>query len=153
MRIVPVETAEQLGQVRTLFQEYWASFGFAPGFQNFAGEVAALPGAYAPPGGQLLMAVLDGEAAGCGALRPLDAGRCEAKRLYVTPRFRGTGAGRALIVRLVEEARRLGYRELVGDTMPSMERALAMYERMGFERTGPYSPAATPGAIYLRLTL
>ena len=42
---------------------------------------------------------------------------------------------------------------MVGDTMPVMQQALEMYDRAGFERTGPYSEKATPGAIYLRFKL
>jgi len=90
---------------------------------------------------------------GCIALRPLDHLRAEAKRLYVRPQFRGRGAGLALLQWVIGEARAAGYREILGDTMPVMQRALAMYDQLGFERTGPYAPDATPGAIYLRLTL
>ena len=87
------------------------------------------------------------------ALRPVDRERCEAKRLYVRPQFRGSGVGRALIDWVIAEARGAGYREMVGDTMPVMARALEMYARMGFERTGAYTDEPTPGAIYLRLKL
>jgi len=139
--------------IRGLFEEYWNSFGFTPCFQGFDREVAALPGAYAPPGGRLGLAVLDGEAAGCVALRRFDAERCEAKRLYVRAAFRGRGLGRDLLRWVIDEARAAGYREMVGDTMPVMSQALEMYDRLGFERTGAYSEKATPGAIYLRLKL
>lgn len=153
MTIARVESAEQLAQVRKLFEQYWASFGFTPGFQNFGAEVAGLPGAYGPPNGRLALATVEGEAAGCAALRRFDAERCEAKRLYVRPEFRGAGTGRALIDWLIAEARAAGYREMLGDTMPAMERALEMYRRMGFEVTGPYAADPTPGAIFLRLRL
>lgn len=106
-----------------------------------------------PPDGRLALALLDGVTAGCVALRRFDAERCEAKRLYVRPAFRGRGAGRALLDWVIAEARGAGYREMVGDTMPVMTQALEMYDRLGFERTGPYSADATPGAIYLRLVL
>ena len=139
--------------VRELFEEYWQSFGFTPCFQNFGDELTRLPGDYAPPNGRLAVAFVDGEAAGCVALRPWDAARCEAKRLYVRPAFRGRGIGRALVEWVVAEARAAGYREMLGDTMPVMERALAMYEAFGFERTAPHAAEPTPGAIYLRLKL
>lgn len=153
MEIVQAIDPPAVAQVRALFEEYWAAFGFTPCFQNFGDEVAGLPGEYAPPGGRLLLALVDGEPAGCGALRSLDAGRAEAKRLYVRPQFRGLGIGRALLDWIIAEARHAGHREIVGDTMPVMREALAMYERRGFERTGPYSAGPTPGAIYLRLRL
>ncbi len=153
MRIVLVESAVDLERVRTLFREYWNSFGFTPCFQGFSEEVAGLPGKYAPPGGRLALALVDDAAAGCVALRRIDAERCEAKRLYVRPEFRGRGMGRALLQWVIAEARAAGYREMLGDTMPLMRQALEMYERIGFQRTAPYIPEATPGAIYLRLKL
>ena len=153
MEIVTVESGARLEQVRSLFEEYWASFDFAPCFQNFGEEVAGLPGKYAPPGGRLALALKEREPAGCVALRQWDADRCEAKRLYVRPGFRGGGLGRTLMDWVIGEARRMGYRELVGDTMPVMTQALEMYWRMGFEQTGPYAENPTPGAIFLRLTL
>lgn len=153
MEIVPVANASQLEKVRSLFQEYWDSFGFTPCFQDFGAELANLPGAYAPPDGRLALAIVEGATAGCIALRRLDRSRCEAKRLYVRPEFRGGGLGRALLDWVIAEARASGYRELVGDTMPVMQRALAMYDRMGFERTAPYGEKPTEGAVYIRLVL
>jgi putative acetyltransferase len=153
MLIVSVATPEHLAMTRQLFEEYWQSFGFTPCFQNFAAEVAGLPGYYAPPAGRLALALEGGEPAGCIALRPVDRWRAEAKRLYVRSRFRGQGTGLALLQWVIGEARAAGYREMLGDTMPVMRRALAMYDRLGFAQTGPYSADATPGAIYLRLVL
>jgi len=153
MEIVNVVTEEQLAQVRALFEEYWRSFGFTPCFQNFSGELAALPGDYVPPGGRLWLALEDVQPAGCAALRRLDGERCEFKRLFVRSPFRGLGLGRQLLARVIAEAKAAGYRQLVCDTMPVMADALAMYERAGFERTEPYSDHPTPGAIFLRLAL
>src|SRR5450631_1445795 len=153
MRMIQPRDAAEWEQVRESFREYWDSFGFSPCFQDFEAEVAGLPGAYAPPGGALALAEIDGRVVGCVALRRFDEQRGEAKRLYVRPGFRGRGAGRALLDWVIAEARRLGYLELVGDTIPQMEVALAMYDQAGFERTGPYAAVPTAGAIYLRLKL
>ncbi len=153
MRIVPVESAAQLEQIRMLFEEYWTSFGFTPCFQGFAGELKGLPGKYAPPDGGLALAMIEEEPAGCVALRRLDRERGEFKRLYVRTRFRGCGVGRALLAWVVVEARNAGYLEIVGDTVPVMQRALEMYHRAGFERTEPYGDSPTRGAIFFRLRL
>ena len=138
---------------RTLFQEYWTSFGFTPCFQNFDSELAALPGKYSPPHGRLLLSMVNGQPAGCVALRRFDATRGEVKRLYVRPQFRGSGLGKALMNAVAAEARAIGYAELVADTIPTvMAGALAMYERLGFERAVPYSDE-TPEAQHIRLRL
>lgn len=148
--IQPVENAEAIAQVRELFEEYWSSFGFTPCFQNFSTELAELPGAYAPPDGRLALAFVDGLPAGCVGLRRFDQTRAEPKRLYVRPQFRGHGIGRALLDWIIAEARAAGYAELVGDSMPVMREAVAMYERTGFELT---HPTGSKGKIDLRLKL
>lgn len=153
MQIVQAVTSRQLAEVRELFEEYWMSFGFAPCFQNFGAELAGLPGGYAPPGGRLALALVEGQPAGCAALRRLDGNRCEFKRLYLRPQFRGGGRGRQLLDWAIAEARAAGYRQLLCDTMPVMAEALSLYEHAGFARAGPYSGHATPGAIFLRLEL
>jgi len=148
MHIQPVETADQVAEVRPLFEEYWAAFGFTPCFQNFDVELAGLPGKYAPPDGRLALAFVEEAAAGCIALRRFDAQRAEAKRLYVRSQFRGRGIGRALMDWIIAEARAAGYIEIVGDTLPVMGTALEMYDRMGFQRSQGASDI-----IYLRLPL
>jgi GNAT superfamily N-acetyltransferase len=153
LEIVAATGAADLSAVKLLFKEYWDSFGFTPCFQGFDLELAALPGKYEPPRGRLALARVEGEPAGCIALRPIDVTRCEAKRLYVRPRFRSHGIGKGLLDWVIAEARSAGYSEMMGDTMPVMGRALSMYDRIGFERTGPYAEQATAGAIYLRLRL
>src|SRR5208283_71875 len=140
VRIVPVQDDGALAAVRELFEEYWKSFGFTPCFQKFGEELAGLPGAYAPPAGRLALASVAETPAGCIALRRIDARRAEPKRLYVRPAFRGHGLGRALLEWVMQEARAAGYTELMGDTMPVMREALALYDRVGFERAGAGAP-------------
>lgn len=151
--ITPVQDPTDLDEVRALMQEYWNSFGFTPCFQNFSRELATLPGKYAPPDGRLALASVGLTAAGCIALRRLNTDRAEIKRLYVRPAFRGRGLARSLIAWVSCEARAAGYGELVGDTMPAMSEALALYDRMGFQRIEPYSDQDTSGALAIRLKL
>jgi GNAT superfamily N-acetyltransferase len=142
-----------MAAVQSLWREYWESLQFSPCFQNFEEELRSLPGIYAPPKGRLLIASVDDAPAGTAAFRPVDERSCEAKRLYVRPQYRGKRVGRALLDRLVEEARTAGYQNMYGDTLERMTEALTMYRRFGFEETSPYSANPTPGAIYLRLAL
>ena len=150
---ITIASPAEIDAIRGLWHEYWASFGLQPEFQNFGDEVRALPGPYALPRGRLLLARLDDQPAGTAALRPLSDLACEAKRLYVRPIARGKGLGKILMLRLIDEARSAGYRELYGDTLTSMTQALEMYKRMGFTEVGPYSANPTPGAIFIRLQL
>lgn len=155
IRIASASGAEDLRVLAELFADYAASLPVDLDYQDFDAELAALPGKYAPPGGALLLARDAGSAAlGCVALRPLaEDGVCEMKRLYLLPAARGLGLGRALAEAVVVEARRLGYRELRLDTLPSMARAIAMYEAMGFARIEPYYVPTPPGTVFMALTL
>ena len=150
LKILPA-AAQDLEDVRTLFGEYSRLVADALCFQNFDQELEALPGLYAPPGGALLIA-RDGEAAaGCAALRQLDAGSGEMKRMYVRDAYRGSGLGRRLALAIVEEARTRKYGRVVLDTLPKLAPAIALYRDLGFRETGPYLASPTPGAICFEL--
>jgi putative acetyltransferase len=148
-----VQTAEQVEQARELFSEYQTSIDVDLCFQGFAEELAGLPGSYAPPGGRLLLAVVDGTPRGCVGLHEITSETCEMKRLYVQPGQRGIGLGRLLVARVLDEARSIGYRRIVLDTLPSMTRAQAMYGALGFEEIPPYGPNPVQGTRYLGRSL
>ncbi len=145
---------QTLQTIETLWQEYWTALGLSSEFQGFKEELRTLPGKYAPPGGALAIAILDGFPAGTVALRPLDLDACELKRLYVRPVFRRRGVGRALMKWIIEHARSRAYKKAYGDTLPVMTDAMQMYDDLGFRVIDhPYSNNPTPGAIYLELQL
>ena len=153
--IHPVRSAADLEATKALFDAYAASLGINLSYQKFVEEMAAMPGKYAPPKGELLLARGgDGAALGCVGLRPLEeTGTCEMKRLYVTPEGRGLGLGKALAERVVDEARRIGYRKMLLDTLPSLTTAVGLYDRMGFARIPAYYDTPIPGTIFMALTL
>ncbi len=147
------DTPERLHHIRELFEEYAGSLGIDLGFQDFERELAGLPGAYGPPEGCLLLAVADGQVAGCVALRNIGDGLCEMKRLYVRRGHRGKGIGRALALAIMDEARRLSYARMRLDTLPSMEEAIDLYRALGFRPIEPYYHNSIPGALFMERSL
>lgn len=150
-------SAQELDAVRALFREYADGLGVDLCFQRFDEELAGLPGEYAPPRGALLVARVDGELAGCCALRPLDAAdypnAAEMKRLFVRKAFRGFGLGRQLAEAVLDVARQAGYACVLLDTLDDMEAARALYEDLGFGEIPPYYHNPIPGAHYLKADL
>lgn len=152
--IEQAETAAQVETVRRLFREYEAWLGMDLCFQSFEEEVLNLPGDYARPDGRLLIADFDGGPAGCVAMRRLEDGVCEMKRLYVRPEFRGVGLGNRLISRVLEEARVAGYVKLRLDTFPpKMGKAVSLYESYGFRTIQPYYHNPHEGVLFMELDL
>jgi Acetyltransferases len=148
---------EEIDALRAIFREYARDLGVDLSFQQFDEELAQLPGEYAAPRGALLLAKVDGEVAGCCALRPLDAvdypNAAEMKRLYVRKPFRNFGLGRQLAEATLYAAREAGYACVLLDTLDDMEAARALYQELGFEEIPPYYHNPVAGAHYLKVDL
>jgi ribosomal protein S18 acetylase RimI-like enzyme len=153
--IIPARSPDDIFAATRLFDAYVAALGIDLTFQDFASERAAMPGKYAPPRGELLLAkAQDGTALGCVALRPIQPeGFCEIKRLYVAPPGRGLGLGRALAEAILDIATRLGYQEARLDTLPAMIEAVTLYRTLGFEAADAYYETPIPDTIFMRRTL
>ena len=145
-----IALAGDVAVVRALFREYALSLGERAAYlAGFEDELAALPAGY----DVVLVALVDGEAVGCVAVRPLGDGACEMKRLYVRPSARGTGAGRALAVASIEHARERGYTLMRLDTLPTMVEAGALYRSLGFTEVGRYNDNPAPRVRFMELQL
>jgi GNAT superfamily N-acetyltransferase len=135
-------TSQELAHISQLFRQYFTwladEYGINMSYQGVKTELASLPGYYAAPRGRLLLLYEGEEAAGCGAFRPIDEKVCELKRMYVKPEFRGKGLGRAIAVRLLEEARKSGYKIARLDTATFLKEAQALYQSLGFQVVGSY---------------
>ena len=157
IRLVVADSPPLIAAAREIFREYAQSLRVDLCFQNFEAELAELPGEYAAPEGQLLLALVDGELAACGAMRSLRevdyANACEMKRLFVRPAFRRFGLGRMLAESLLDEARRAGYSAMLLDTLDDMEAARGLYGTLGFEEVPPYYFNPIAGAHYLKADL
>lgn len=153
MIIDNVKTPKHIETARALFREYADSLGFDLSFQNFEQELAELPGHYAPPGGRLYLAFEKGRPAGCIALRKISDEDCEMKRFYVCPLYRGKGVGKKLATLVIGEARQIGYKRILLDTVPAMKRAISLYRALGFKRIPAYRENPVPGASFMELVL
>ena len=154
LKIIKAESSKQIEQARQLFKEYAAWLEIDLCFQGFEKELAGLPGDYAAPDGRLLLAYDDDELAGCVALRKIDDSICEMKRLFVREKFRGAGLGRKLTNNIIKNARNIGYKRMRLDTLPGkMDKAIALYNELGFKEIDPYYNNPVTGAMFMELSL
>jgi ribosomal protein S18 acetylase RimI-like enzyme len=150
MKVHTAASPSDFDEARTLFREYDASLDIDLGFQGIEEEIATLQGKYASPKGALFLARETGvQAIGCVGVRPFDRpGACELKRLYVRDEGRRSGIGRALVVEAIRFAGVTGYREILLDSLPSMEAAIRLYRSLGFKQIPPYWSNSVPGILY-----
>ena len=151
--IAHIHSESDIGHVHSLFQEYEIYLGIDLCFQNFEEELKNLPGNYAPPQGCLIIAKHGDDIAGCVTLRKTDEDICEMKRLSVRPQYHSLGIGRTLTEAIIAEVRKIGYKIMRLDTIPSMRRARALYTSLGFKEIAPYYQSPIPGTTYLEIKL
>ena len=153
MIILPVESNALAQAARNLFVEYADYLGVDLCFQGFQEELDGLPGAYAPPDGRLFLALEGEQPIGCVAVRKLDEGICEMKRLYVKPGHRGRGLGRKLTEAIIAGARAIGYKRMRLDSLGSLKEAAALYRSLGFIEIPPYRFNPLPEAAFVETDL
>jgi GNAT superfamily N-acetyltransferase len=151
--LVRATLPEQIETVRILLREYAVYLNQSLGeehicLEDYERELAGLPGVYAGPQGEILLAIAEEKPAGCIALKPLKPNRaiepgeaaCEMKRLWVRPEFRGRSVGRLLTEELIQHARGLGYTAMYLDTVPAaMKSANVIYQELGFLPVNRYN--------------
>jgi putative acetyltransferase len=150
---VILDTSPAVEDVRELFEEYSRQIGVDLCVQNFAAELAGLPGNY-----DALLIARDGVAlAGCAGVRRFppdhDGKTAELKRLYVRENYRGQGLGRKLTQAAMGEAAARGYQKLRLDTLPTMLAAIAMYREMKFEEVEPAGSVEFAGQLFFESEL
>jgi ribosomal protein S18 acetylase RimI-like enzyme len=153
LELIDSPTHPQLPATRELLREYQRSLGIDLCFQDFENELLELPGAYAPPDGRLYAAFVGQGLAGSIALRRHDAHSCEMKRLYLRPEFLGQGFGKLMAKHIIQDARALGYERILLDTLPSMQAAQGIYQKLGFRETTAYVFNPVEGVRYMELRL
>ena len=156
--IRPAVGEEDIATVRRLMQAYGRHLENNPGgaanicLQGYAREVDRLPAGYI----LLLLAVVDGAAAGCVALRQIDREEraCEMKRLWVEDGFRGLRLGRLLVEAAIAWAQQEGFEAMYLDTVPAaMPEANRLYEAMGFVPVERYNKNPVADLVFFRRDL
>lgn len=147
-------------EIRTLFAEYTdflikndTEFAEYLQIQNYDAELQNLNTKYGLPAGRLYLAYYGGELAGCIGLKKIDVDNCEMKRLYVRPQFRGKHIGRMLAEKIIHDAREIGYKHMLLDTLPFLQSAVFMYKKLGFYETDSYNDSPMDTSIYMKLDL
>ena len=160
MNIEIVEAYTYKEEIKDLFNEYTqmliegeSEFKNYLKLQNYDRETENLEEKYDLPYGRLYIALYEGNVAGCIALRKLDDENCEMKRLYVKPEYRGENIGGILVKHIIQEAKLIGYKHILLDTLPFLETAISMYKRYGFYEIESYNNTPMDNLIYLKYDL
>lgn len=147
-------------EIHTLFAEYTKflikndeEFAKYLQIQNYNAELQNLNAKYGLPDGRLYLAYYNNELAGCIGLKKIDAQNCEMKRLYVRPQFRSKHIGRMLAEKIINDAKEIGYKHMLLDTLPFLQNAVFMYKKLGFYETDCYNDSPMNTSIYMKLDL
>jgi N-acetylglutamate synthase-like GNAT family acetyltransferase len=171
VHVYEAEFPRDTEKVTALFTAYAKSLEIDLSFQKFDDEVSSLPGKYSVMSKGVIFIASDadtfissfpkqatgekyGQVLGCVALRAFNApDSCELKRLYTIPEARRQGAGRRMLEAVIQRAKKLGYREVLLDTLLSMTAARNMYAEYGFEECEKYYDTTLEGTVFMRLNL
>lgn len=151
---------EELEAIQELLSEYTdmmiaqdPAYAHYLKLQRFDRELGHPDEKYGGPGARLYLVRVGGQAAGCIAMKPLDETRCEMKRLYIRPAFRGQGIARRLVKLLLAEAQKDGYEAMVLDTFPFLRQAVRLYRELGFYEIPSYTHSPMDKTIFMRKDL
>ena len=148
-----VDGKPYIEQVKTRLSEYVTALGRNLEFQDIEDEISNPAKKYTPPAGKLLVAYEKGTVLGMVAYHRISDTRCEMKRLYVDPKYRGQHLGEKLVGEIIKLAKDAGYSEMVLDTLLPMKAAIEIYRKYGFEECEPYYNNPMDDVIYMRKTL
>lgn len=160
MELTLVPAFPHKDQIRELFQEYTDMlvagdplFAEYLLLQNYDDELAHLEQKYGLPKGRLYLLFCNGDVAGCIGLKQLDGDSCELKRLYIKPAFRGMHLSDLLVKQIISDAKEIGYKRILLDTLPFLTAAIALYKKHGFQEISKYNDSPMGNAVYMQLDL
>jgi GNAT superfamily N-acetyltransferase len=147
-------------EIKELFLEYTEMLvendpGFAKylELQNYDSELEYLTEKYGLPDGRLYIVQINNTLAGCIGLKKINNENCEMKRLYVRPKFRGHKIANKLVQIIIDDAKSIGYKAMLLDTLPFLQGAIHIYEKFGFYEIESYNNSPMDTSIYMKLDL
>lgn len=149
IKIVKATSLLDFESAKKLFIEYQQFLQVDLCFQSFEKELRELEIMYDLPGGALLLAKAESKFVGCVAVRKKSGDTCEMKRLFVQDAYKQIGIGRILVTEIIKEAKQLGYRKIILDTLSRLKPALHLYKSLGFTETEAYYNNPLEGVVYL----
>lgn len=150
----PAEVGELFGEYTNMLIEGDSQFAEYLKIQKYDKELENPASKYGMPEGRLYLAYLGDKLAGCVGLKKLDEeGQCELKRLYVRPQFRGKKMGEKLLDVILADAKEIGYKAMLLDTLPFLKTAIQMYQRRGFYEIPCYNDSPIDTTIYMKIDL
>lgn len=143
---IQVETPDQKQRAGALIREYleWLNervrvdYGIEFDVDSMVESDLSDSNKFQPPNGRFYLVRSESHIAGVGCLKELESGIGEIQRMYVQPRFRGQGLGRAIVNRLIEDARAIGFRRLKLESLEFLKAAHRLYRSVGFHEIDPY---------------
>lgn len=164
-RLRPVRLPKDLGVVRPLFVDYrrWLADHGDPspdatervraGLAMVDDLIARLPEVYVPPHGDLLVWFQGDAIVACGALRTLEAGVGELRRVYIRPDHQGMEFGIPFGTAVMARAREFRLERLRVDTLGTMRGAIEFYDALGFHPIPAFWPHPAAGALFFERDL
>jgi ribosomal protein S18 acetylase RimI-like enzyme len=148
-----LETNEEILGAKNLIIEYiqWLDQDLC--YQNIDDELNNFPKKYDEPEGAFIIAKDNSNIVGCVGIRKIENKICEMKRLFVNENYKGKGIGKKLVEIIIEEARTKNYEKIRLDTLSTMESALKIYYKNGFNKIEPYYNNPNDNVVYLEKIL
>ena len=102
---------------------------------------------FAPPKGKIFIAQNSNQTVGTASIKKIRPNTAEIKRMYVNPEYQGNGIGNLLLENVIEEAKRMGAKEIFLDSPPPFKPAHQLYKKYGFEIFQEYPEVAIPSEL------
>ncbi len=148
-----VSNSKEYEAAMHLFLEYANWLNIDLSFQKFDEELKILKTMYGPPHGCIILCKHENNFVACVAVRKIEEGVAELKRMYVKPEYQRKGIGENLLKISIKFAKEKGYKTIKLDTLNTMKPAMNLYAKHGFVKTDAYYFNPEPTAVYFELKL